>query len=140
MACLLAHLGRSRAVEADDADGHHVLVQGVRVPVVLDGLALVVGDGVLDRLDVLGLGGLVNGALACLDGAHDAPGRASAYQRNHGQHDERDADALLALRVAPLALADEYFLALGGCLLREELRGVGTTRRGLTRRATRGLR
>ena len=55
------------------------------------------------------------------------------------QYDKRDANALLAFRVAPLALADQHFLVLGGRLLGKELGRVGSPFRWLTRRLLGGL-
>ena len=95
------------AVIAYDSDGNHVLVQRVRLPVVLDGAALVVGHGAIVRLDVIGGVGLLRGSFARLHEGEDGDGDDDR-DRHENPHDDSDAlQDLLATRMMALLLPDE---------------------------------
>ena len=112
------------AVVAYDGDGNHVLVQRVRLPVVLDGAALVVSHGAIVRLDVVGGVGLLHGAFARL---HEGEGGDGDDDRDRHENPHDDSDALqsfLATRMMALLLPDEdLFLHRLGRIGGRERRG-----------------
>ena len=119
------------AVVAYDGDGNHVLVQCVRLPVVLDGAALVVSHGAVVRLDVVGSVGLLHGALARL---HEGEGGDGDDDRDRHENPHDDSDALqdfLAARMVTLLLPDEdlFLHRLGRLGSRGDLGDLGPLKR-----------
>ena len=95
------------AVVAYDGDGNHVLVQRVRLPVVLDGAALIVSHGAIVRLDAVGGISLLHSAFARL---HEGEGGDGDDDRDRHENPHDDSDALqdlLATRMMALLLPDE---------------------------------
>ena len=97
------------AVVAYDGDGNHVLVQRVRLPVVLDGAALVVGHGAIVRLNIVGGIGLLHSALSRLHEGEGGDGDDDRYRHENPHDDSNALHDFLATRMMALLLPDEDF-------------------------------